>query len=163
MSSMIIKPATLDDLKYIDSLAKGESKSLGFIPKARYEASIVGRRMKEPSQPACNDKLIMCFENDDPVGFVLGSQTKVHQIVLQEDARMLERGKALLKEYIDDSLIKGYRTFSCGCADDLESNVFWKAMGWDKVSERNGIYYGTSKQSSKRKINNYIYVVDGLF
>ncbi len=168
---MIVKKATLEDLKYIEMLSKKESRSLGFIPKARYEASIIGKRMNEKSQPNCNDKIFMCFENDDPVGFVLGSSGrkstglvgKVHQICIQDDARLIERGKALLNEWSLDCENRGINDFACGCADDLESNKFWDAMGWEKVGERRGIFYGTSKQTSGRLINVYHKQINSLF
>ena len=46
--------------------------------------------------------------------------------------------------------------WQCGCADDLESNIFWKAMGWSKIADRKGISHkNTWKQTSKRKVNIY--------
>jgi hypothetical protein len=48
--------------------------------------------------------------------------------------------------------------FSAGCADDLESNIFWKAMGWICIAQRMGISHkNTWKQTSKRVINVYRY------
>jgi len=168
---MNIRLANLEDLKYIDSLSKKESKSIGFIPKARYEAAIVGRRLKEKEKPTCNDKLLICYENDEPVGFLIASNgkdvatkvAKVHQICIQEDARLIERGKALLNYWIDFCSKIGIFDYSCGCAEDLDSNLFWKAMGWEHIDTRMGIFYGTSKQSSKRIVNIYRYETDTLF
>jgi hypothetical protein len=40
-----------------------------------------------------------------------------------------------------------------GCANDLESNFFWSAMGWVQVAERQGISHkNTWKQTSKNKM-----------
>ena len=161
----IIKKATLNDLKYIESLSKTETKSIGFIPKVRYEAAIIGQRVHEKTQPKCNDTIYLCFENDDPVGFVLGSKgkgvdgfSKVSQIVIQPDARLIERGKLLLNGIITHYESMGIFDFRCGCADDLESNFFWKAMGWDKIAQRKGIAYtNTYKETSDRDINIYIF------
>jgi hypothetical protein len=106
---LTVKPATMEDIKYIIALANKEGKSIGFIPKIAYESAIQG---KKPSvnrwSDTCNDKIFMCYENaseanPDPVGFVMmsyGRVAKVNQICIQEDARLIERGKALLNSAI---------------------------------------------------------------
>lgn len=168
---MIIKRATLEDLKYIESLAKKESQSIGFIPKVRYEAAIIGKRIREAAQPNCNDKLYMCFEDNEPVGFVLGSSgkkskgaiAKVSQICIQEDARLLERGKGLLNAFTWDCENRGIFDFQCACADDLDSNLFWKAMGWELIGQRKGRHYSnTWKDSSGRIVNLYMFRKNNL-
>jgi len=159
----LVKKATLNDLKYIESLSKTESRSIGFIPKVRYEAAIIGQRIHETTKPNCNDTIYLCFEDNDPVGFVLASKgrggdssSKIAQIVIQPDARLIERGMLLLNRVIKHYETKGIFNFKCGCADDLESNLFWKAMGWEKVSQRKGIAYtNTSLETSDRDINIY--------
>ena len=165
---MITREATLEDLKYIISLSQKESKAIGFIPKVAYEAAITGSK---PSihrwSDTCNDKIFVCVENSDPVGFVMASfgySSKINQICIQEDARLFERGKELLNKVIKHGASRGKFDFSCGCADDLESNAFWKVMGWEKVGERNGISYkNTWKESSNRKINIYSWQEMSLF
>ena len=165
---MVIRTALIEDLKYIISLANKESKSIGFIPKCAYEAAIIGLK---PSihrwSDTCNDKIFMCIENGDRVGFVMasfGNVVKINQICIQEDARMLERGKALLDAVINHGYKRGRYDYSCGCADDLESNLFWKAMGWEKVNERHGMHFSnTWKESSKRKVNIYSWQEMSLF
>lgn len=164
----IVQPATLEDMKYITSLANKESKAIGFIPKSAYEAAISG---KKPSihrwSDTCNDRIFMCYENGDPVGFVMmsyGGRAKVNQIVIQSDARLIERGRRLLNAGIDHGITKGINDFGCGCADDLESNVFWQAMNWQKVGERKGIHFSnTYKESSDRKVNLYTFQTNSLF
>ena len=145
-----IRFAELKDLPYIVDLSKKESKSLGFIPKIAYEAAITGVKKGKRWSDVCNDKLFVCECNKDLVGFCLASfgrvnkvnrHGKIAQICLQPDARMLQRGMLLL-----DSVVEyGYEVFtvgwSCGCADDLESNFFWKSMGWQLVGDRKGISY----------------------
>jgi len=162
-----IRLATMDDLKYIDSLAQKEGKSVGFLPKIVYEAAITGLKpSKHRWSPICNDKIWLAEENGDTVGFVLagfGKFGKVHQICIQEDARLLERGRLLLDSVISHAEMRGRYDFSCGCADDLESNRFWSAMGWVKVGERRGISYkNVWKESSDRKVNIYRYAINEL-
>ena len=83
---------------------------------------------------------------------------KIAQICIQSDARKIERGKLLLTAVIQYALTIGCTNFGCGCADDLEANIFWKAMGWGKVAQRRGIsYLNTWKQTSGRVVNIYHY------
>jgi N-acetylglutamate synthase-like GNAT family acetyltransferase len=163
-----IRVATIADLKYIESLANKESKAVGFIPRVAYESAITGKKSSEHRwSDTCNDKIFLCIENEDPVGFVMisyGKIAKVNQICIQEDARRIERGKLLINQAIRHGAGKGIFDFGCGCADDLESNKFWQAMGWDKVKQRKGIHFSnTWKESSGRTINLYRFSLYDLF
>lgn len=157
----IIRRANLSDLIYITSLANKEGHAIGFIPKPAYEAAITGLKSGHRWSLTCNDKLWIAEENGDDVGFLLasfGNIVKVNQICIQEDARKIERGKLLLEALQNYSTEIGKYNFGCGCADDLESNLFWKAMGWNFVSQRKGIHFSnTWKQSSDRLVNLYRY------
>lgn len=163
----MIKSATLADISYIVSLANKESFCLGFIPKMAYEAAITGIKTGKRWSNTCNDKIFVCEENNDLVGFVMfsyGKISKVNQICIQSDARLIERGKALLSAGIAHGNLRGIEDFGCGCADDLASNFFWLQMGWVKVGDRNGISHkNTWKQTSKRKVNLYRYQTNSLF
>jgi len=162
-----IRFAELGDLPYITDLSKKESRSIGFIPKMAYKAAITGQKTGKRWSDVCNDKLFICECNGDLVGFCLASfgkvnqinkQGRIAQICLQTDARMLQRGKLLLDSVVDYGHTVFTLGWSCGCADDLESNFFWNAMGWELVGERKGISHkNTWKQTSKRKVNLYMY------
>jgi GNAT superfamily N-acetyltransferase len=163
----IVREAMIKDIVYIVSLSKKESFSLGFIPKMAYEAAITGIKTGKRWSPVCNDKLFVCIVNNDLVGFCLASfgrrnaiyrTGKIAQICLQEDARKLERGRLLLQAIIDWGKKVNTFSFNAGCADDLESNFFWLAMGWQKIGFRFGISHkNTWVQTSKRKVNIYSY------
>jgi GNAT superfamily N-acetyltransferase len=163
----IVREAIIKDIVYVVSLSKKESFSLGFIPKMAYEAAITGIKKGKRWSPVCNDKLFVCTVNNDLVGFCLASfgrrnaiyrTGKIAQICLQEDARKLERGKLLLNSVIEWGKKINTLSFSAGCADDLESNLFWLAMGWNKIGDRFGISHkNTWLQISKRKVNIYNY------
>jgi hypothetical protein len=171
----IIRFAEVDDLPYINDLSKKESKSLGFIPNPAYMSAITGIKTGKRWSLVCNDKLFVCECNGDLVGFCLASfghrernvmtrQGKIAQICLQTDARMLQRGRLLLNTVITYG--ESIYTFNwlCGCADDLESNIFWRAMGWHKVGQRKGISSkNTWKQTSKRDINIYMFSKTDMF
>jgi len=125
--SLEVRLAQLSDLKYVHHLSKNEAHALGFIPNTAYEAAITGIKTGKRWSNVCNDKLWICEENDDPVGFLLmsfGRWAKVNQIAIQEDARLIERGKALLKEGMDYAYTLGREDFICGCADDCHQIAF---------------------------------------
>ena len=173
MEKTLIREAIHEDVKYIISLSKKESLSLGFIPKMAYESAITGIKTGKRWSPVCNDKLFVCIVNNDLVGFCLasfGKRTaiyrvgKIAQICLQEDARKLERGRLLLDQVIKWGKNIHTLSFTAGCADVLDSNFFWKAMGWLKIGMRFGINYkNTWVQTSKRKINIYSFDPNDLF
>jgi len=153
------------DISYVISLSKKENHSLGFIPKMAYESAITGIKNGDRWSNVCNDKLFVIECNRDLVGFCLASfgipnaiskKGKIAQICLQTDARKLLRGRKLLDSIIDYGASIGTLAFSAGCANDLESNIFWKAMGWICIAQRKGISHtNTWKQTSKRIINIY--------
>ena len=162
-----VKQAVLEDIPYVISLSKKENNSLGFIPKMAYEAAITGIKTGERWSNVCNDKLFVIECNGDLVGFCLASfgipnaiskKGKIAQICLQTDARKFLRGRKLLDTVVEYGYTQGTLAFSAGCADDLESNLFWQAMGWVKIAQRYGISHkNTWKQTSQRLINIYRY------
>ena len=128
---MIIQSATASDLKYITSLAKSDFESIGFIPNTRYE--------KIASGMSPNETLLLCFENNDPVGFCYATHwkyaTKIHQIIIQRDARRAMRASALVESVkkTDDVFL------SLRCAADLaESNLFWQSLGFQPLRKVEG-------------------------
>jgi hypothetical protein len=161
----IVRFANLKDLIYVIDLSKKESQSIGFIPKMAYESAITGIKKGDRWSDVCNDKLFIIECNNELVGFCLasfgriggiGKLGKIAQICLQTDARLLQRGRLLLDNVIEYGKSVGTFRWSCGCADDLPSNIFWQSMGWIKLTERNGISHkNTWKQTSKRKVNIY--------
>lgn len=163
----IVRFAELKDIPYIIDLSKKESLSLGFIPKMAYESAITGIKKGDRWSDICNDRLFVIECNGDLVGFCLasfgrvggiGKMGKIAQICLQMDARLMMRGKLLLDSVINYGQTKFTFRWSCGCADDLPSNLFWQSMGWVKISERQGISHkNTWKQTSKRIVNVYRY------
>jgi hypothetical protein len=88
----------------------------------------------------------------------ISKKGKIAQICLQTDARKFLRGRLLLDTVVDYGKTQGTFAVSAGCADDLESNLFWRAMGWICIGQRFGISHkNTWKQTSKRVINVYRY------
>ena len=162
-----VRPAIVEDVPYILDLTRKEAHSLGFIPKPAYTAAITGIKTGKRWSDVCNDRMWVCTNNSDLVGFVLASfgnfrskdrRGKIAQICIQSDARKFERGRNLLANVVAYGASIGCHDFGCGCAEDLESNIFWNAMNWNHVGDRLGISHtNTWKQTSKRKINLYQY------
>lgn len=172
-SDEIIRFAKLGDVPYIVDLSKKESHCLGFIPKMAYESAITGIKKGKRWSNVCNDRIWVCEINGDLVGFVLASFGrpnennrfgKIAQICLQNDARKFSRGNKLLTKAMIYGYQRGVVGFKCGCADDLESNLFWKAMNFKLIYKRKGISHNnTWKQTSDRVINIYSYELYQLF
>tara|TARA_R100001460_G_scaffold60333_1_gene100327 strand:- start:9893 stop:10402 length:510 start_codon:yes stop_codon:yes gene_type:complete len=165
---MLVRYAKLNDIKYIEHLRKKETNSLGFLPTMAFESAITGQKKSNNRwSTTCNDKLWVIEENKDLVGYLLmsfGKWARVTQIAIQEDARMIERGKKILTEGVNYGITYGRFNFMCGCATDLQSNSFWSAVGWKKLGERNGKHHlNVWKSKSKRDINVYHYQQGGLF
>lgn len=168
-----VRFATSADISYVLSLSKKENRALGFIPKMAYESATTGIKTGKRWSNVCNDKLFVIVCNGDLVGFCLASfgiplaiskKGKIAQICLQTDARKMLRGKKLLDAVIEYGVSQGTLAFSAGCADDLESNFFWRCMGWKKISQRMGISHAnTWKQISKRVVNIYRYDPSDMF
>ncbi len=138
-----IERATLADIAYIDDLRKKEGHAVGFIPKQRYEMEIRRERL---------GSLFVAVENDDRVGFIYathgGGCSKIQQIAIQRDARLLERGRLLVDAIRQDGLRRSVTQLGCRCAADLESVGFWKALGFDVVGENVGIWLAGKGESA---------------
>lgn len=152
MSKQDVHLATLGDLKYVEHLSSKESFAVGFVPKPAYESAITGEKFGKRWSKTCNDRLWIISENDDPVGFLLasfGQRGRVTQIAIQEDARLLERGRALLSAFEDEAASRGTDLTHAACAADLPSNAFWEAMEYRLVGTRKGIHYETKRRSGR--------------
>lgn len=161
----VVRMAELKDMKYIVDLSKKETQSIGFIPKMAYESAITGIKPGKRWSDVCNDRIWVIECSGDLVGFclasfgvkqIIGKMGKIAQICLQVDARMMDRGRLLLDAVVEYGKSRGTFRWSCGCADDLPSNLFWQCMGWIKVADRKRISHtNTWKQTSGRKVNVY--------
>lgn len=161
----VVRFAEIRDVPYIVNLANKEGKAIGFIPKMAYESAITGVKKGKRWSDTCNDRMWVCVSNGDLVGFCLASfgkpneynrRGKIAQICIQEDARKISRGRLLLTYVILYGRARGCCNYGCGCADDLESNFFWKCMGWRLVATRKGICHSnTWVESSSRLVNIY--------
>ena len=128
---LIVRNATTTDTLFIDKLQKDNSFAVGFIQKTIWDKYVFGGER--------NFVVFICEKNTDPVGYVLmtpgkGSHTytRIQQIAVRDDARRLDYGTALIavvKDFCETFQRSGTRL---RCRTDLESNHFWKALGFTK-------------------------------
>ena len=146
-----VVPATQADLKYIVSLAKKETNTIGFIPADRYEVIL-----ETPSR--CVETIYMYHENGEPVGFCYASHNqqgimRVHQVCVQDDARRETRAT----ELVMGSVLPRDMYVSLKCAEDLDANQFWTSIGFERVKTL------APDNTRKRKIHVYDKQLRGLF
>jgi hypothetical protein len=155
----VIRKAALSDILYIDSLRKRYGNAVGFIPKQRYEMEINGER---------SGVLMVYEENTDLIGFIYATHNNdgvvhIQQVAIQDDARRQERGSELVEAITrqNDWLI------SLRCADDLEANMLWGALGFDpqnKVTPKSVYGIGKDKVAkSQRVITRWDKIIQGLW
>lgn len=134
---LVVRNSTISDWQFVDKLQKENSFAVGFIQNTIWSKYVWGGER--------NFVVLICEKNADPVGYILitpghGAMTyaKIQQIVVRNDARRLDYGTALLavaREFCETFGLKG---FTLRCRTDLESNFFWRSLGF--------INYGTWKK-----------------
>jgi GNAT superfamily N-acetyltransferase len=128
---IIVRTSNIKDMLFVDKLQKENSYAVGFIQKTVWEDYVWGGKR--------NFIVLICEANNDPVGYVLitpGKGTykyaKIQQIAVRNDARRLQYGKALVEVCRDFCETFGRIGFTLRCRTDLDSNFFWKSLGFQK-------------------------------
>jgi len=128
---IIVRTSNINDMLFVDKLQKENSYAVGFIQKTVWEDYVWGGKR--------NFIVLICEANNDPVGYVLitpGKGTykyaKIQQIAVRNDARRLQYGKALVEVCRDFCETFGRIGFTLRCRTDLDSNFFWKSLGFQK-------------------------------
>lgn len=128
-----VRTSTVNDILLIDKLQKENSHAVGFIQKTVWDKYVFGGER--------NFVVLICEANNDAVGYVLITPGKgayrygkIQQIAVRNDARRLYYGTALL-DVCRQFCEKFHRVgFTLRCRQDLESNNFWKALGFQKYA-----------------------------
>ena len=128
-SGLIVRTSTIKDMLFIDKLQKENANAVGFIQKSVWEKYVFGGER--------NFVVLIAEMNNDPVGYVLITPAvssykyaKIQQIVIRNDARRLYYGKALIDVCRDFCITFGRLGFTLRCRIDLDSNKFWKSLGF---------------------------------
>lgn len=128
-----VRKATLADLTYIDSLQRKFSREVGFWPKQALEGYIQ------------KHVVTIALINGSPAAYLLGrdtcefepTQARVYQTAVQMDTRHLAVGRALVEAYCSQ-LPDSAHTVALFCAQDIEANLFWEALGFTAIGFRDG-------------------------
>lgn len=132
----IVRCAEEKDWLYIDGLRKKEGQALGFIPRDVYTSVLERRRVHNRDRWKYQEVLVTT-DNGDLTGFSMTSyfsdMANVFQIVVQQDARRWHRALLMIDQI--DAKARGLkrRGITCRVAMDLDSNVFWRAIGYSPV------------------------------
>ena len=128
---LIVRNATETDITFIDKLQKDNSYAVGFIQRTVWDNYVFGGGR--------NFVVFICEKNNDQVGYILltpgkghHTYTRIQQIAIRDDARRLDYGSALIavvRDFCETFQRTGARL---RCRTDLESNKFWKALGFNK-------------------------------
>ena len=126
---IIVRNATYRDASIIDKLQRENSYAVGFIQNTIWDKYVFGGER--------NFFVLVVEANNDPVGYTLitpgrgmGSYLRIQQIAVRDDARRLKYGHALMaviERFATEQNRAGARL---RCRADLESNHFWRAMGF---------------------------------
>jgi GNAT superfamily N-acetyltransferase len=126
---LIVRNSSVQDWKFVDKLQKENAFAVGFIQHTIWEKYVWGGER--------NFVVLICEKNLDPVGYVLltpgiGVDTfaKIQQIAIRNDARRLDYGSALINVARQFCVKFGRLGVTLRCRTDLESNLFWQALGF---------------------------------
>jgi hypothetical protein len=151
----ILRPGKTEDWNYIDSLRKRESHSLGFIPKNSY-LSVLSKVSDGVRKRYEYTKINVVEDNGDLTGFCYASfheiVARIQQIVVQEDARRWYRASMLENAVRQEAINNKCVGITCRVAFDLESNFFWRAMGYIPVREITSTWLNQKESKSKRPL-----------
>ena len=122
------------DLPAIDALQRANSKALGFMPRG----TLVGKMIR-------GELLVAEDASGAFVGYVVGGDRYhkredvgvVYQLAVVPGRRRGAVGATLLKKMFE-RWARGCRLCCCWCAQDLEANRFWEALGFVPLAYRAG-------------------------
>ena len=136
---LIVRTSTINDWIFIDHLQKQNTHAIGFFPRSAFEKGFWSGLQ--------NSVLLICEKNADPVGYLsftsghgFMSYARIQQMVVRNDARRLDYGSALIAVSKDFCNTFNRRGFTLRCRIDLDSNAFWKALGF--------VQYGIAEKGS---------------
>lgn len=134
-------------LPYIRDLMAKNYEAVGFLPTPRLE------------DYAERGQVLVQRENGEPCGYLVFGNgwpvLKVYQCCIQVDARRAAQATALVDQLVSIARGRNCVAVSLWCADDLESNGFWKAMGFHFAGQREG------GRHRGRKHNRWVLLVTG--
>lgn len=137
------------DVRYAECLMRKNYDAVGFLPRPRLEWY------------AERGQLWLQYENGEPCGYLVFGNgwpvLRVYQCCIQTDARRAHQAADLVRRLITWATARTCSAIMLWCADDLEANFFWRAMGFVRHATRdNGNRRG-------RLHNGWVYWITDLF
>lgn len=145
-----IRPGTMDDVPFLDSLQKLHTKQVGWMPTAQFEGKIKAGHVLIAEESIARGPLSVATDvgprtTDHRVGYCIGNDQYfkrddcgiIYQLNVAPNRQRGFIGAALLRAMFDRAAY-GCRLFCCWCAQDIEANHFWEAMGFVPLAFRTG-------------------------
>jgi N-acetylglutamate synthase-like GNAT family acetyltransferase len=129
-----VREATMDDVAFIDELQKRHSEMVGFMKTKAIEGKIAAGHVIVATD-SLGERVGYCMGTDryfkrDDVGII-------YQLNVVPGKQRGFVGATLLKAMFDRAAY-GCRLFCCWCAQDIDANRFWEAMGFVPLAYRAG-------------------------
>lgn len=138
----------MNDHEFITGLMRENYESLGFIP----DTTVRDRYL------TAGRYIIQNNAAGQPVGYLLhgspqpGGVLTVAQAVIECDKRERDYGRQIFYDLLTRARQANCRSITLRCAEDLESNGFWLAMGFEKTN--------TTHPNNQRKRAVNVYTLD---
>jgi hypothetical protein len=117
----------IDEVRQAVLLHRDNTECLGFVPEPRMRRSF------------SNGELLSQYDNDEWVGYLLsgplrqGKEAIIYQECIDKSARRYGSGSRLIAEYSAKCQAAGCVSIHLRCAESLDSNFFWLAVGFEYV------------------------------
>jgi hypothetical protein len=161
----ILRDGIPSDWLYIDSLRKKEGNALGFVPKDWYLSILSGEPSPRGDMAYLSCRILVTVDNNDLTGFCYCSfasnEASIFQIVVQEDARRWYRALLMADEVEREARKRGNWGIKCRVAYDLESNHFWRAIGYVPLRQVVSTWLNQRESKSKRPLWLYLKKLGG--
>lgn len=113
---------------FLDHLQGLNAFALGFLPFQALEEAI------------SRGRVLQAFENGEPCGYMIHGKprenTRILQTVVANDARRIQHATALVDALKIIANSVQAHMISLHCAEDLEANRFWEAIGFERTGRR---------------------------
>ncbi len=153
-----IRPGTMDDVPFLDALQKKTTKQVGWMPTKQFEGKVAaghvliaeknspqrhgehGDQLDDSGRSPCAP----CLRGEQ-LGYLIGNDQYfkrddvgiIYQINVVPEMRRSLVAASLLKAQFERSAY-GCKLYCCWCAQDIEANRFWEAMGFVPLAFRAG-------------------------
>lgn len=153
---IVVRPATLNDLPFIDGLQKMHTHMVGWMPTKQLEGKIAAGHVLIAEGGDRPHSAVNGAEGHSPrstfharqstsLGYVIGQDHYSGRddvgIIYQMNVIPLQQRKligAVLLKAMFERAAYGCRLFCCWCAQDIQANYFWEALGFVPLAFRTG-------------------------